>query len=262
MVVTVLQGGFGVVVTVVVIFTQHVALVHLPLAQTVSSGLLLKPDGHAKDPHVGAGVVVTVLQGGFGVVVTVVVIFTQHVASVHLPLAQTVSLSLPSKPDGHVKDPHVGAGVVVTVLQGGFGVVVTVVTISLQHVAFVHLPLAQTVSSGLLSKPAGQLKLAQVGAGVVVTVLHGGFGVVVFVAFGVVVLVAAGVVVTVVGAAEQHTSAEHFPPPQTVPGDLTTLPAGHVKFPQDGGATVQGLIGSLAEAAPRASATTKDRILL
>jgi len=143
---------------------------------------------------------VTVLHGGFGVVVLVTMISVQHVSLVHFPLAQTVSSGLLLKPDGQVKLPQVGAGVVVTVLHGGFGVVVTVVVIFTQQVASVHLPLAQTVSSGLLSKPDGQVKLPQVGAGVVVTVLQGGFGVVVLVMAGVVVLVAAGVVVTVVAS--------------------------------------------------------------
>ena len=66
---------------------------------SMSSSLLLYPAGHAKLPHVGAGVVVTVLQGGFGVVVLVtagVVVFVttisvQHVSLVHLPLALSLS---------------------------------------------------------------------------------------------------------------------------------------------------------------------------
>jgi len=62
----------------------------------------------------------------------------------------------------------VGAGVG----GGTYGVVVTVVGMTVQHVAESHLPAAQTVLSEFLEYPAAQLKLAQVGGGVVVTVVR------------------------------------------------------------------------------------------
>jgi len=53
--------------------------------------------------------------------------------------------------------------VVVTVVHGG--------TSTEQHVALSHVPVAQTVLSSFLFHPWGQVKLSQVGAGVVVTVV-------------------------------------------------------------------------------------------
>lgn len=58
--------------------------------------------------------------------------------------------------------------------QVGRGVVVTVVMMTVQHVAESHLPIWQTVLPALAEVPSGQLKLAQVGGGVVVTVVQGG----------------------------------------------------------------------------------------
>merc|ERR1739841_410007 len=63
----------------------------------------------------------------------------------------------------------VGAAVVVT-----GGVVVTVVATTVQHVALSQWPDAQTASPAFLDHPSGHVKLSQVGAGVVVTVLQGG----------------------------------------------------------------------------------------
>lgn len=53
----------------------------------------------------------------------------------------------------------------------GAGVVVTVVTMALQHVALLHSPFSQRASPFLAEKPSGHEKLSQVGAGVVVTVV-------------------------------------------------------------------------------------------
>merc|ERR1712151_9915 len=61
------------------------------------------------------------------------------------------------------------AGVVVTVVPG---VVVTVV--AMQHVAVSQLPIEHTTDTALEFQPPGQVKLAQVGRGVVVTVVTTG----------------------------------------------------------------------------------------
>jgi len=53
-------------------------------------------------------------------------------------------------------------------------VVVTVVMMTVQHVAKSHLPIWQTVLPTFAEVPSGQVKLAQVGGGVVVTVVGGG----------------------------------------------------------------------------------------
>jgi len=53
--------------------------------------------------------------------------------------------------------------VVVTVVHGGTSIV--------QHVALSHVPVAQTTVSSIIFHPWGQLKLWQVGDGVVVTVV-------------------------------------------------------------------------------------------
>jgi len=91
--------------------------------------------------------------------------------------------------------------------QVGSGVVVTVVMMAVQHVAELQssmlVPVAQTVASGRLLNPSGQVKATHVGRGVVVTVVAGVMvtvvaGVVVTVVPGVVVTIIAGVVVTVV----------------------------------------------------------------
>lgn len=52
------------------------------------------------------------------------------------------------------------------------GVVVTVVTVALQHVSLTQCPVAQTTSSPVVSNPKGQVKLPQLGSGVVVTVVY------------------------------------------------------------------------------------------
>jgi hypothetical protein len=70
----------------------------------------------------------------------------QHCLAVHLPFVHArFSLSAGTAPAsaGHVKVPQVGGGVVVWV--GAW-----------QQTSVVHLPFAQTVSSGLLENPAGQ----------------------------------------------------------------------------------------------------------
>jgi len=89
----------------------------------------------------------------------------------------------------------------------GAGVVVTVVTITLQHVALLHSPFSQTVSPLLVENPSGHAKLSQVGA---------------------------GVVVTVVAMTLQHISLLHSPLPQTASPWLLANPSGHVKLAQVG----------------------------
>jgi len=53
-VVTVVQGG--------TLTAQHVALSHVPEAQTIVSSILFHPLGQEKLSHVGGGVVVTVVM--------------------------------------------------------------------------------------------------------------------------------------------------------------------------------------------------------
>lgn len=50
--------------------------------------------------------------------------------------------------------------------------VVTVVGMTVQHVAELHSPAEHTVLSEFLEYPSSQMKVAQVGAGVVVTVVR------------------------------------------------------------------------------------------
>jgi len=174
----------GVVVTVLATSAQQAALSHSPSLQTVSPFFKENPSGHVKLAQVGAGVVVTVVQGaGFSI---------QHIALSQEPSAQTTVLSLPFQPSGHVKSAQVDIGVVVTVVvigrqhvdlshsplvhttfifffenppgqvkseHMGTGVVVTVVIVTLQHVALSHSPLGHTMSSSFLVNPSGQVKL-------------------------------------------------------------------------------------------------------
>jgi len=77
-------------------------------------------------------------------------------------------------------------------------VVVTVVGMTMQQNAESQVPVAHTALSEILEYPVSQVKLAQVGAGVVVTVAAG-------------VVVGAGVVVTVVRMTVQHVAESHAP---------------------------------------------------
>merc|ERR1719456_697396 len=72
---------------------------------TVSPGLLLYPSGQVK-----------LEQVGHGVVVTVVMMTSQHVATQQCPFAHTVSAGRLLYPSGQVKLEQVGGGVVVTVV--------------------------------------------------------------------------------------------------------------------------------------------------
>jgi len=74
-------------------------------------------------------------------------------------------------------------------------VVVTVVGMDVQHAAESQSPAAHTVLSEFLEYPSPQLKPAQVGSGVVVTVVTTG----------------GGVVVTVVMRTAQHVAESHLP---------------------------------------------------
>jgi hypothetical protein len=96
----------------------------------------------------------------------------------------------------------------------GAGVVVTVVIMSVQHVALQQCPFAQTVFAGWLLYPEGQVKLAHVGGGVVVTV----------------VVMGGGVVVTVVVIKEQQ---------HVIEGPLVTGLGGPTAQGLGGGALVQ-----------------------
>jgi len=114
-----------------------------------------------------------------------------------------------------------------------------------QQNAEVHVPVVHTAVSEILEYPSSQVMLAQVGRGVVVTVVTGvvdGGGVVVTVVLGVVVgggVVGSGVVVTVVkgvvvtvvqggGNSLQHVAWSQWPVVQTVASGSFLNPSGQV----------------------------------
>jgi len=152
------------------------------------------------------GVVVTVVPGVVvnvtaGVVVTVVGMTMQQNAESQVPVAHTALSEILEYPVSQVKLAQVGAGLVVVgagVGGGTYGVVVTVVGMTMQQNAESQVPVAHTALSEILEYPVSQVKLAQVGAGVVVTVAAG-------------VVVGAGVVVTVVRMTVQHVAESHAP---------------------------------------------------
>lgn len=143
----------------------------------------------------------------------------------------------------------------------GAGVVVTVVRITVQHVALSQSPLEQTMSPLFLENPSGQVKLSQVGAGVVVTV-GGGFSTQhvalsqepaaqtivartcgtnnIFHPSGQVksAHVGAGVVVTVVMITVQQDALLHSPVVQTMSPLFLEYPSGQVKLSQEGDGVV------------------------
>lgn len=142
------------------------------------------------------------------------------------------------------------------VLAGG--VVVTVVAITVQHVALLHSPFVQGIPSSFFEKPRGQVKLWHVGTGVVVTVVCGD----VFstqhidlsqglsphsidVSFDFQPSghsksphVGAGVVVTVVTTALQHVDLLHPPFKQATSPSFLANPWGQVKALQVGAGVV------------------------
>jgi hypothetical protein len=91
-----------------------------------------------------------------------------------------------------------------------------------QHVALQQCPFAQTVFAGWLLYPEGQVKVAHVGGGVVVTV----------------VVMGGGVVVTVVTIKVQHVYLQQCPFAQTVFAGRLLYPEGQVKVAQVGGGVV------------------------
>jgi len=119
------------------------------------------------------GVVVTVVPGVVvnvtaGVVVTVVGMTMQQNAESQVPVAHTALSEILEYPVSQVKLAQVGAGLVVVgagVGGGTYGVVVTVVGMTMQQNAESQVPVAHTALSEILEYPVSQVKLAQVGAG-------------------------------------------------------------------------------------------------
>jgi len=99
------------------------------------------------------------------------------------------------------------------------GVVVTVVTTSVQHVASLHRPVEQTMLPLFLEYPSGHEKLSQVGRGVVVTVVQGST------------------------STAQHVALSHTPAPQTSFAFILFHPWGQAKLSQVGCGVVVNVVG-------------------
>jgi len=114
----------------------------------------------------GAGAALTGAQGSTW----------QHCLAPQEPPVHTAAGFLGALPAGQVKLAHVGGGGVVVTVDCGPAVVQG---FKWQQTPSLHLPPAQTTLLPRFVLPFGQVKLAQVKAGVVVTVVARGFGVVV-----------------------------------------------------------------------------------